>query len=283
MGSEKQTFLAPAKINLCLHVQGKFENGYHDLVMLMQRVSLYDRLEIGLRVDGSFDFSCPGLSLAVGEENLALRAAKLLLAHAGSALGAEIALQKNIPVAAGLGGGSSDAATVLLALNQMAKLGLSSAELMEIGVRLGADVPFFILERAAWATGIGDRLEPEADLPAIYYLLVNPRVPVSTAWVYQNLRLTSPVDVAKLREFPRTAEGLVRLLCNDLERVTLAHYPVIQEVKQQLIAAGALGALMSGSGATVFGLFSEREQAEQLAVDLAEEFGWWTAVVDPLP
>lgn len=283
MEFEKQTFWAPAKINLCLHVQGKFENGYHDLVMLMQRIGLYDQLEIGLRADGGFNFRCSELSLAEGEENLALRAAKLLLAHVGSAFGADITLQKHIPVAAGLGGGSSDAATVLLALNRMARFELSRSELMELGVKLGADVPFFILEQAAWATGIGDRLEPEADLPPVFYLLVNPRVPVSTAWVYQNLRLTSSVDVAKLREFPRTAEGLVRLLCNDLERVTLEHYPVIREAKRQMLAAGALGALMSGSGATVFGLFSERDQAEKVAVDLAEEFGWWTAVVDPLP
>jgi 4-diphosphocytidyl-2-C-methyl-D-erythritol kinase len=283
MVTGKQSILAPAKINLCLHVQGRFDNGYHDLAMLMQRVSLFDELEIELAGDGKLSFACQDVPLAENEVNLALRAARLLFEHVGSDLGATITLKKNIPIAAGLGGGSSDAATVLLGLNLLAGFGLTRRELMALGGKLGADVPFFILEQSAWATGIGDVLDPVPDLPTLNYVLVNPGLPVSTAWVYQNLRLTSPVDVAKLREFPRTAKGLVRLLHNDLERVSIARYPLIDEIKQALIGCGALGALMSGSGATVFGLFAEMSQAEKVAADLTHEFGWWTAAVTPLP
>ena len=276
------TFQAPAKINLCLHVLGKFTDGYHDLAMLMQRVSLYDEISLRLTDDGRMRFSCDDESLMDGDDNLALRAARLIFEHVESELGVDISLQKRIPVAAGLGGGSSDAASVLLGLNRIAGFGLDKSVLMGLGVGLGADVPFFILEQSAWATGIGDKLDPEPDLPTVYYVLVNPGLPVSTAWVYQNLRLTSPVDMAKLREFPRTPEGLVRLLHNDLEQVTMARYPVLETIKLVLVERGALGTLMSGSGATVFGLFPDLAQAQQVAQGLTREFGWWTASVSTL-
>jgi 4-diphosphocytidyl-2-C-methyl-D-erythritol kinase len=283
MATGRLNIQAPAKINLCLHVLGRFDNGYHDLAMLMQRVSLYDELSIGLSDDGVLSFACPDVILAENEENLALRAARVLFEYVGSDLGATLTLKKNIPIAAGLGGGSSDAASVLLGLNRLAGFGLERHELMTLGGGLGADVPFFILEQSAWATGIGDVLEPESNIPSLCYVLVNPGLPVSTAWVYQNLRLTSPVDVAKLREFPRTVEGLVCLLHNDLEQVTAGRFPVIDEIKQTLVAYGALGALMSGSGATVFGLFAQLSQAEQVASVLSRKFGWWAAAVTPLP
>lgn len=282
MKNQQHIFLAPAKINLCLHVQGRLASGYHELAMLMQRVSLYDELEISLTAAGEYSIVCPGVALPDPAENLALRAAKLLFEKVGTGLGVHLELRKQIPVAAGLGGGSSDAATVLLALNQLAGFGLGKHELMALGVRLGADVPFFILEQSAWAFGIGDQLDPESDLPNLYYVLVNPGLAVSTAWVYQNLRLTSPVDIARLRKFPRTTKGLVRLLHNDLEQVTVARYPLIDVIKQGLLARGALGALMSGSGATVFGLFDDWNQAEQVAETLARESGWWTRAVTPL-
>jgi 4-diphosphocytidyl-2-C-methyl-D-erythritol kinase len=283
MVTKQDLIQAPAKINLCLHVQGRFDNGYHDLAMLMQRVSLYDELCLGLTDDGIFSLSCQDVPPVENEENLALRAARLLYEHVGSNLGAAITLKKNIPIAAGLGGGSSDAASVLLGLNRLAGFDLECRELMALGVKLGADVPFFILEQTAWATGIGDVLNPVSDLPLLHYILVNPGLAVSTAWVYQNLRLTSPVDVAKLREFPRTAEGLVRLLHNDLEHVTVSRYPLIDEIKKTLLGYGALGALMSGSGATVFGLFTEQSQAKLVAADLTRKFGWWAVAVSPLP
>lgn len=282
MKHQRHIWLAPAKINLCLHVQSRLENGYHELAMLMQRVSLYDELEIRLTAAGEFSIVCPGVALADPAENLALRAAKLLFEQVGSGLGVNLELRKHIPVAAGLGGGSSDAATMLLGLNRLAGFGLDKHELMALGVKLGADVPFFILEQSAWAFGIGDQLDPEPDLPSLCYVLVNPRLAVSTAWVYQNLRLTSPVDTAKLREFPRTTEGLVRLLHNDLEQVTVARHPLIAEIKQCLLERGALGALMSGSGATVFGVFEDQHQAERVADELARTSDWWTRAVVPL-
>jgi len=282
MMNNRLTFPAPAKINLCLHVQGRFANGYHDLAMLMQRVSLFDEISLRLTADGKTAFSCSDPDLEAAGDNLVLCAARCLFDHVGSDLGVSIRLDKRIPIAAGLGGGSSDAAATLLGLNQAAGFGLAKQELMKLGVKLGADVPFFILEQSAWATGIGDVLDPVTDLPDLYYVLVNPGVPVSTAWVYQNLRLTSPVDVAKLREFPRTPEGLVRLLHNDLEQVTIARYPLIDKVKQALCDRGALGALMSGSGATVFGLYADLEQAQQVATGLTENFGWWSVAVSPL-
>jgi len=283
MYTDRIIIQAPAKINLCLHVQGRFANGYHDLAMLMQRVSLFDDISLRLSNDGRMSFSCNDESLSNNEDNLAIRAARLIFEHVESDLGADITLEKRIPVAAGLGGGSSDAATVLLGLNRLAGFGLDKSVLMALGVRLGADVPFFILEQSAWATGIGDKLDPEPDLPTVCYVLVNPGLPVSTAWAYQNLRLTSPVDVAKLREFPRTPEGLVRLLHNDLEQVTLARYPLLETIKLTLVEHGALGALMSGSGATIFGLFPDLEQAQQVAKDLTRDLGWWAAAVSVLP
>jgi len=275
--------LAPAKINLCLHVLSRRSDGYHELVMLMQRVSLFDELELRLNDSGRVELQCEGVTLAPGEENLVVRAARSLLRATGSRHGIEIGLQKRIPVAAGLGGGSSDAAAVLLGLNRLAGLGCTRGQLMEIGLTLGADVPFFVLEQAAWATGIGEKLDPAVDLPQVSYVLVNPGIPVSTAWVYQNLRLTPKGDPARLREFPRTAEGLVRLLHNDLESVTAARHPEIEEIKARLISQGARGCLMSGSGATVFGLFSGRAEADAAVLALQVEPGWRVFAVDPLP
>jgi len=275
--------LAPAKINLCLHVLGRRPDGYHELAMLMQRVSLYDEVGLELTEDGRVRLECAGLVLAPGEENLVVRAARSLLQATGCQQGVAIRLDKRIPVAAGLGGGSSDAAAVLLGLNRLAGLGLSRQELMDIGLTLGADVPFFVLEQAAWATGIGERLEPLTSLPQVSYVLVNPGIPVSTAWVYQNLRLTPKGDLTKLREFPRTVEGLVRLLHNDLESVTGSRHPEIAEIRRRLQDHGALGTLMSGSGATVFGLFATRLDADTAAAALAEQAGWRTFAVDPLP
>ncbi|WP_199177349.1 4-(cytidine 5'-diphospho)-2-C-methyl-D-erythritol kinase [Geothermobacter hydrogeniphilus] len=280
---EQTTFRAAAKINLCLHVLGRRSDGYHELAMLMQQVGLYDRVTITLRDRPGIEIVCPGLQLAAGEENIAARAARMVLEKAGARCGAVIAIEKQIPVAAGLGGGSSDAATVLRGLNQMLKAGLSVQEMMSMGIRLGADVPFFLLDSAAWATGIGECLRPVADLPRVWYLLVNPNIPVSTAWVFRNLGLTSPGQTAKLREFPRDSGDLVRLFHNDLEAVTCRRFPVVAEMKQKLLSAGALGALMSGSGATVFGLFDSESAAREAERFISSATGWSTFVVRSLP
>ncbi len=278
----RRTLLAPAKINLSLRVLSRRPDGYHELVMVMQRVSLYDRIEIELSDRPGVRVACAGVSLAPGEQNVAGRAASALLARAPRPVGADIAIDKRIPVAAGLGGGSSDAAAVLLGLNEMLGLGLDRPELMAEGVKLGADVPFFIFEQAAWATGIGEVLEPFAlDVP-VWYLLVNPGIPVSTAWVYQNLRLTSPGGAAKMPRFPRTTAELVSLLHNDLEQVTIEGHPLVGEIKERLLCLGAIGSLMSGSGPTVFGVFDSEEAAQRAAELCSREPGWRCFVVRPV-
>ena len=278
----REVFLAPAKINLCLHVLGKRPDGYHDLLMLMQRVSLFDRVEIALAPARETVVQCTGVVLAAGEENIAARAARLLLERAGLARQVSIAIDKQIPVAAGLGGGSSDAATVLLGLNRMLGLGASNEELRILGRELGADVPFFVFERQAWAAGVGEILEPVPALPRVSYLLVNPGVAVSTSWVYGNLGLTPPGDVAKLRKFPKTLEDFVRLLHNDLEKVTIGRFSELAAIKTRLLDLGAAGALMSGSGPTLFGAFVDRGVAQRALKELQEVPGWGVFLAEPL-
>lgn len=271
--------LAPAKINLCLHVLGKRPDGYHDLAMLMLRLALFDRVTVGIASGEGVEVRCPGVTLPEGEENIAVHAARNLLQFAGVKKRVSIEIDKQIPAAAGLGGGSSDAAAVLLLLDDLLELQLPVHALMEVGRRLGADVPFFIFQNTAWAEGIGDVLEEWPGLPPCRVVLVNPGFPVSTRQVFQNLRLTEGRSKAKIPRFPVRVEDLVRLLHNDLESVTCHRYPIIGEIKEQLLAEGAAGALMSGSGPTVFGLFRSRQDADRAASRLAEAFGCWAVAV----
>lgn len=276
------TFLAPAKINICLHVLNRRSDGYHELAMLMQRVSLYDKISMSLTADEGIRVQCGGVTLPAGQQNIAARAAEALLERAGVNQGLEIVIEKNIPVAAGLGGGSSDAATVLMGLNDMLGLGFSPEQLMETGVKLGADVPFFIFKHAAWATGIGDRLEEVHGLPPVWYVLVNPGLEVSTAWVYKNLRLTSARDNLRIPRFSGSVEEVIDLLHNDLETVTVERFPLIEQVKQELVQLGAKGALMSGSGSTVFGVFSDESTAQAAADKMSCHDGWRAFAVKPI-
>ncbi len=280
--NRSKTVLAPAKVNLCLHVLGKREDGYHELAMLMQRVALYDRLDIELVGGHDITVECPGLELADGEKNIVEKSVRLFLQHVNLKQGVSVAVTKNIPSAAGMGGGSSDAAAVLETLDDILGTGLPRAELMALGRRLGADVPFFLYKRTAWATGVGDRFAAWPGLPPVWLVLVNPRVAVSTAWVFQNLWLTHHRPIARIPKFPQGMSALVRLLHNDLEVVTCQRHPVITTIKERLLASGAEGALMSGSGPTVFGLFAERSSAERAARALSGENDWWVEVVSPL-
>ncbi len=278
----QRTVVAPAKVNFILDVLGKRPNGYHDVAMLMVRLSLHDRVRVSLTVGEDVTVTCPGLELAPGEDNIAVRAARLFLEHTGQQRGVNIRIDKQIPVAAGMGGGSSNAAAVLLALNDLLDTGLSRGELQSLGVRLGADVPFFLCgEMAAWATGIGECLQPWRGLIPCQLVLVNPRFAVSTAWVYQNLGLTHTLPATKIPRFPERMADLAALLRNDLEVVTSSRHVEIATIKERLLASGALAALMSGSGPTVFGLFADAESAEWSAAKLAEGTGWWTAAVTP--
>ncbi len=279
----KKTFQAPAKINLCLHVLGRLESGYHQLAMAMQRVDLYDDIQIQLSGLPGIRVVCSGTKLLEGEENIAAQAARLFLEETRIEIGIDIEIHKRIPIAAGLGGGSSDAATVLLGLNEMSGEKLSREKLQVLGGKLGADVPFFVFQQPAWATGIGTRLEALAVLPEVAYLLVNPGIAVSTAEVYRSLQLTKGGELANLPRFSVVSrEDLRAALYNDLELVTLRRFPIIAKIKQMLLDQGALGSLMSGSGATVFGVFADIATASRVGKKLAAENGWWVYPVRPL-
>jgi len=279
----EKAFLSPAKINLCLHVLGRREDGYHELAMAMQRVDLCDRIKILVSEVPKTKVVCKGVDLAPGEVNIAEKAAQLFLQETQRSCRIEIEIKKRIPVAAGLGGGSSNAATVLLGLNHLFGETIKKSRLMELGAKLGADIPFFIFSKPAWATGIGTNLKPLPPLPPVSYLLINPKIAVSTAWAYQSLELTRGGELANLPRFSVvTREQLCLQLHNDLERVTLQRYPLIAEIKQMLIESGALGSLMSGSGPTVFGVFEDFAAAQQVGNKIAAEYDWLVYPVRPL-
>ncbi len=264
--------LSPAKINLHLKVLRKRNDGYHDIATLFQKISIFDEISLRSREEGII-VRCPGSTLPENEDNLVYRAARAIFEQSAYRAGIEITVKKRIPVAAGLGGGSSNAAAVLIALNQMLGFSYTSNQLMKIGVKLGADVPFFISGNAAWAFGIGDRLKPVEGLPFLWFVLVNPAFPVSTKTVYEklNLRLTKRTIHYRVPRFYTTAD-LISGLRNDLETVTVTLHPVLHRVKELLVRFGALGALMSGSGPTVFGVF-ERKEAAQKAMEALKKVG----------
>ncbi|MRR17974.1 MAG: 4-(cytidine 5'-diphospho)-2-C-methyl-D-erythritol kinase, partial [Deltaproteobacteria bacterium] len=255
--------LAPAKINLLLRVLGKRPDGYHDLASVMQQISIYDELTYSLRPEGIF-LRCPGTDLPTNEDNLIYRAALALFRYTGYEAGVEIVLTKHIPSAAGLGGGSSDAATTLMAINDLCSFGLGKTDLMKLGAKLGADVPFFIFGRTALAAGIGDQLQTLPHLPQLNLVLINPAFPLSTKTVYENLNLTLTKKKNNY-SIPRfyALGDVVRELHNDLESVSLQMYPGLNDFKQMLIDEGALGALMSGSGPTLFGIFADEKSAKE--------------------
>ncbi|HPL62663.1 MAG TPA: 4-(cytidine 5'-diphospho)-2-C-methyl-D-erythritol kinase [Syntrophales bacterium] len=262
---------SPAKINLYLEVLGKRRDGYHEIASLMQEISLCDEM-VFLPGGRDIRLNCPGGILPEDGRNLVFKAASLLFSHVGASPGIEIEIRKNIPLAAGLGGGSSNAATALKALNEIFDFGLGPEDLAKIGVKTGADVPFFILGKAAWALGIGEKLLPAEDVPPMWLVLVNPGFEVSTREVYQGLNLGLTKDIIQF-SIPRflTLQDLAGGLRNDLERVTLRNHPELLDIKKSLVRHGALGALMSGSGPTVFGVFAEKEQAEAAGIAMRSE------------
>jgi len=261
---------SPAKVNLFLRVLRKRADGYHDILSLMQRISLCDEMSFSLRDEGIV-VKCPGTSLPEDRGNIVCRAAEAILARANGNTGVEITIHKKIPVAAGLGGGSSNAATALVTLNEMAETNLGTEELMRMGARLGADVPFFIFGRTALASGIGDRLEAVDGIPRIWFVLINPGFEISTREVYESLQLGLTED-SRQYTMPRftTMSRVAEELYNDLENVSLPLYPALSEIKGHLMAQGALGSLMSGSGSTVFGIFESEDSARKAEVKLRE-------------
>ena len=273
---------APAKINYLLDVIRKRPDGYHDLRMIMQRVSLCDEITISLTDTSDISVSCNSKGAPDGPANIAWKAARALLDFTESRKGVDINIVKNIPVAAGLGGGSSDAASVLMGMNELLQLGLSEKLLMETGSKLGADIPFFIFKKTARAEGIGDKITPINNMPKCFILLVNPGVRVSTAWVYRSLQLTSDKELNKLPEFFESIEHIVSILSNDLESVTIPAYPIIAAIKSRMMSLGAVGSLMSGSGPTVFGIFKSFEDAEAARWEIVNDTHWFAATVETL-
>ena len=261
---------ALAKINLGLDVLRRREDGYHEVRMIMQTIGLCDELEIrktkqpGIQVETNLYY------LPTNENNLVYKAAQLLKDEFGLRDGIGIRLRKRIPVAAGMAGGSSDAAAVLWGMNQMYKLGLSRQELMDRGVKLGADVPYCVLRGTALAEGIGEKLSVLPPMPKCYILIAKPGISVSTKFVYENLHANDlkpeqhPDVDAMIRAMEKKDLGLLASrMGNVLETVTVPAYPVIDEIKRFMVEYGALGAMMSGSGPTVFGIYDTRGKARQ--------------------
>lgn len=259
---------SPAKINLFLRILRKREDGYHEIETLLQMVGLCDRLTFRAVPESDIRIRAEGRSIPLGPGNLIHRAARLLRERTGVVRGVEVSVEKNIPVAAGLGGGSGNAAAALLALNRLWGLGLAREELGRLGALLGADVPFFLGGPTAVGRGIGDVLEPLPPPDPVSVLLVNPGMEVSTRWAYESVRigLTREKTAFKIAPsgFGFLQEGRFDFeAVNDLESAVMERYPVLLEIKTRLLAAGALFALMSGSGPTVFGVFPDAEKAEE--------------------
>lgn len=273
---------APAKVNFRLDVLRRRPDGYHELRMLMQRIDLCDELRITLRDTPGISVSCAGAELPEGEGNIVWKAADSILKLVASKTGVSIELTKNIPVAAGLGGGSSDAAATLIGLNGLLNLGLDTNRLMEIGLTLGADVPFFIFRKPAIAEGIGEKLTPLDGIPRTWLLLVNPGIHVPTAWVYQNLGLTTEKVADRIPFLYESPGDICGIMQNDLEAVTITRYPIIGEIKEKLLAAGSKGVLMSGSGPTVFAVFADEASATKAEAEISGQTSWFTAVVPTL-
>jgi len=265
---------SPAKINLFLHITGKRPNGYHDIHSLMCGIALYDTLTLDFRVP-RIAVACAHPAVPEDETNIAHRAAGCFfdaLRHPG---GVGIRIDKNIPVAAGLGGGSSNAASVLCGLNTHFGHPFSSRDLASLALTLGADVPFFIHQKPALATGVGENLELFMGIQPYPVVLIHPEIQVSTADVYKNLNLGLTNCEQKHKSF-HLNKGFnpVHHLCNDLETVTISWYPEISDIKKALLDQGALGSLMSGSGPTVFGIFSDSDQAKKAYKTLSTNQRW---------
>jgi 4-diphosphocytidyl-2-C-methyl-D-erythritol kinase len=268
--------LSPAKINLFLQITGKRPDGYHDLFSLMCCIGLYDTVSLDVGVEETA-VSCDHPHVPEDETNLAFAAADLFYKKLKKNEGVKISIQKQIPVAAGLGGGSSNAAAVFLGLNRFYGYPFSTDELMFMGLSIGADVPFFIFRKPATASGIGEKLKVYPGLEKLKILLVFPGFTVSTAAVYKNLnlRLTKCKKKLKASLLDQRSFDPGCHLCNDLEAVVASKYPVINTVKTALLDHGALGALMSGSGPTVFGLFSDSDKASTAKHALARSDDTW--------
>ena len=258
---------AYGKINLGLDVVGRLENGYHQVRMVMQTIGIFDELTFTRRKEG-IRITADSDEIPTNEHNLVYKAVRLMKETYNIASGVEIHLKKRIPVAAGMAGGSSDAAAALRGVDRMFGLGLNQQELCRLGVQIGADVPYCIMGGTVLAEGIGEKLTPLAAAPDCYILLVKPDVSVSTRDVYTNFRLDKvkvhpDIDGMIQAVKEGSLSGITSRMENVLEQVTVSRYPVIQDIKDKMKEMGAMNSLMSGSGPTVFGIFCEEEGARK--------------------
>ena len=261
---------AYAKVNLGIDVIGKRPDGYHEVRMIMQTVKLYDRITMEKNDSGNIILSTNLPYLPVNEKNLVYRAIDMIRNAYGITDGVTASIVKRIPVAAGMAGGSSDAAAAFVGMNQLFHLGITQQELMDYGVKLGADIPYCIMRGTALSEGIGEILTPLPPIPNCWFLIVKPTFSMSTKFVYENLHLDEiavhpDIDGMKEALYQRDLIGVTDRMENILEQVTKKHYPAIGEIKDIMRKEGALNALMSGSGSTVFGIFKSKETAEKAA------------------
>lgn len=260
---------SPAKINVRLDVLKRRSDGYHDLRMINTPVSLYDEIECelvekGIHVESHNDDNVPS-----GDKNIVYGVAKEILAYSNKNVGVCIRINKRIPSAAGMGGGSSNAATVLMGLNELLKINLNKEKLMKIGLRFGADVPFFVFGGPAITSGVGDEMVRIKKMPKLPLVLISPNFRVPTKWVYERFAAANdnqPVSKRELDALPdqfATKKSVIKFLNNDLEPITTERYPVVVDLKKVLTKTGAMACQMTGSGPTVFGIYPSREAAEK--------------------
>ena len=264
---------ALAKINLGLDVVRRREDGDHEVRMVMQTINLYDRLDIVKKKEPGISIKTNISFLPVNENNLIYKAGKLLMDEFGITEGVSVKLNKRIPIAAGMAGGSTDAAAMMYGINKLFDLGLSRKALMERGVKIGADVPYCIMRGTALAEGIGEELTQLSPMVRCPILIAKPSISVSTKFVYQNLKLdenTVHPDIDKLVEDIKKKDlgKIASDMGNVLETVTIPNYPVIAEIKERMLQSGAVNSMMSGSGPTVFGIFDDEETARKAYADM---------------
>ncbi|PIE70541.1 MAG: 4-(cytidine 5'-diphospho)-2-C-methyl-D-erythritol kinase [Deltaproteobacteria bacterium] len=271
----------PAKVNLVLRVLGRRSDGYHDLQSLMCAVGLYDQMRFVFFSGSNMTIRCNHPDVPTDERNLVWKAADRFYDAAGVRAGLQVEIDKQIPVGAGLGGGSGNAAAMLRVLNRYFGSPLAEEQLAAIALSVGADVPFFLGRSPAWAEGVGEKLAPACGLPSAGVVLVNPGVVVSTRLIFENLKLGLTTQ-AKINTNTLLKEGLFGVLSNDLEAVTERFFPVVGDVKTALRASGAVSVGMSGSGPTVMGLFGDRSSAETAANTLDRKPGWSVCVTELL-
>lgn len=262
------TLKALAKINLGLDVVRRREDGYHEVRMIMQTIHLYDKLEIKKINESGIQITSNLSYVPTNENNLVYKAGKILMDEFDIKEGVSVDLQKRIPVAAGMAGGSSDAAAMLYGMNEIFRLGLSRQQLMDRGVKIGADVPYCLMRGTALAEGIGEKLTSLPPMVKCPVLIAKPQISVSTKFVYENLKLnenTVHPDINQLVEDIKNKDlhAIAGHMGNVLETVTIPEYPIIDEIKKQMMKSGAINAMMSGSGPTVFGLFGDEKVAKR--------------------